>query len=72
MSVRTVTLAGYLIIAFAATVWQAACIHRHELTLGGAISWLTRSRSTRIVLLIGWAWLGWHLFVRGTAAFLAR
>lgn len=29
--------------------------------LAGAIA---RSRSGKVVLLLGWGWLGWHLFVR--------
>jgi hypothetical protein len=28
---------------------------------------LTRRRAGRAVVLIGWLWLGWHLFVRGPA-----
>jgi hypothetical protein len=33
-------------------------------TLGDVLSFLMRSRVGRWFVLIGWAWLGWHLFVR--------
>jgi hypothetical protein len=72
MTSRAVDLAGYALIALAALAWQATCARRHSLTLGKFVSWLTRNRAARTILLLGWAWLGWHLFVRGTATFLAR
>ena len=33
-------------------------------TLGDVLSFLMRSRVGRWFVLIGWVWLGWHLFVR--------
>jgi hypothetical protein len=33
-------------------------------TLGDVLSFLMRSRVCRWFVLIGWVWLGWHLFVR--------
>jgi hypothetical protein len=33
-------------------------------TIGDVLSFLMRSRVGRWFVLIGWAWLGWHLFVR--------
>lgn len=33
-------------------------------TLGDVLSFLMRSRAGRWFVLIGWVWLGWHLFVR--------
>ena len=33
-------------------------------TFGGVLDFLTRSRPGRWFVLIGWLWLGWHLFVR--------
>ncbi|HZD38383.1 MAG TPA: DUF6186 family protein [Actinomycetes bacterium] len=33
-------------------------------TLGDVLSFLMRSRIGRWFVLIGWIWLGWHLFVR--------
>jgi hypothetical protein len=33
-------------------------------TLGDVMSFLMRSRVGRWFVLIGWVWLGWHLFVR--------
>jgi sirohydrochlorin ferrochelatase len=39
------------------------------MTLPDAITALTRRRAVRIVVVLGWAWLGWHLFARGSGAF---
>jgi Family of unknown function (DUF6186) len=33
-------------------------------TFGDVLSFLMRSRVGRWFVLIGWIWLGWHLFVR--------
>jgi hypothetical protein len=33
-------------------------------TLGDVLSFLMRSRVGRWFVLLGWVWLGWHLFVR--------
>jgi hypothetical protein len=30
------------------------------------VSLVMRSRVTKVLVLAGWLWLGWHLFVRGT------
>lgn len=37
---------------------------RHLPTAGAALGALTRFPVLRIVLLLGWMWLGWHLFAR--------
>jgi hypothetical protein len=34
-------------------------------TAGDVLGFLARSRVGRWFLLLGWLWLGWHLFVRG-------
>jgi hypothetical protein len=43
---------------------------RGGLTLRQSLARLTRNRVTLVGLILGWTWLGWHLFVRGGAAFL--
>jgi hypothetical protein len=43
---------------------------RGEGTLRQSVARLTRNRATLVALILGWTWLGWHLFVRGGAAFL--
>jgi hypothetical protein len=30
---------------------------------------VTSSRPGRMLLVLAWAWLGWHLFARGSGAF---
>lgn len=63
---RTVTLAGFAILAATMLAWQAlGLIFRRTATLGQALARVTRSRSGRPMLLTAWLWLGWHLFVRG-------
>ena len=70
MSARDVTFAVYAVIGVALVALQAATWRRGSLTLGQLTSRLMRRRSVRLVFLLGWAWLGWHLFARGTATFL--
>jgi len=63
---RTVTLAGYAVVAVAAILYQlAAMLGGRTSTLGQTLGSLRRSAAGRVVLLAGWLWLGWHLFVRG-------
>ncbi len=70
MSARDVSFAVYALIGVALIALQAATWWRGSLTLGQLTSQLMRRRSVRLVFLLGWAWLGWHLFVRGSATFL--
>ncbi|HWC12123.1 MAG TPA: DUF6186 family protein [Acidimicrobiales bacterium] len=62
---RLVTLLGYAVIAVAALALEAAARRSGRLaTFGEALSIVRRSWPLRLVLLAGWLWLGWHLFVR--------
>ena len=70
MSARDVTFAVYAVIGVALVALQAASWRRGSLTLGQLTSHLMRRRSVRLAFLLGWAWLGWHLFARGNATFL--
>ena len=70
MIVRDLTFAAYALIAVALVTLQVAAWRRGSLTLGQLTNRLMRRRSVRYAFLLGWAWLGWHLFVRGTATFL--
>lgn len=65
---RAVTLAGYVVIVGAIVAYQVAgLIWRRTPTLGRALATvLSRWRSARWLVLAGWLWLGWHLFVRST------
>jgi hypothetical protein len=62
---RGLTLAGYAVLAAAVTAYElAGRVWRRTPTLGRAVSWLSARRGGRWLLLAGWLWLGWHLFVR--------
>ena len=62
---RDVTYAVYALIALVALALQIAGVR-----LGPAVRWVSGRWPGRVVLFLGWAWLGWHLFVRGSASFL--
>ncbi len=70
MSARDVTYAVYAVIGVALVAVQAVTWRRGSQTLGQLTNRLMRRRSVRVVFLLGWAWLGWHLFARGSATFL--
>jgi Family of unknown function (DUF6186) len=70
MSARDVTFAAYVVIGVALVTLQAVAWRRGSLTLGQLTDRLMRKRSARLVFLLGWTWLGWHLFARGSATFL--
>lgn len=64
------TYAGYIAIALAFVGWQTASVIRGSVTLGQLLESVRRKRVARILLALGWAWLGWHLLARGNASFL--
>jgi hypothetical protein len=70
MSARLVTLAGYALLAAAVAGWSVTSARRSSLvTLPELLSRITASRRFRLLIVIAWAWLGWHLFARGSGAF---
>jgi hypothetical protein len=65
---RTLTLAGYALVAAAGFAYELAGRLRHRTpTLAEAVLVLTRRPVPRALVLVSWLWLGWHLFVRGPA-----
>ena len=70
MSARDATFAAYAVIGVALVTLQAVAWRRGSVTLGQLSDRLMRRRSVRLLFLLGWAWLGWHLFARGSATFL--
>ncbi len=66
MSWRWITLAGWSVLAAAivATELAAHTVMRRLQGFESIMAFLARSRPTRVALLLGWGWLGWHLFVR--------
>jgi Family of unknown function (DUF6186) len=70
VNARDLTFSAYALIAVALVTLQAVTWRRGSLTLGQLTDRVVRRRSVRLLFLIAWAWLGWHLFVRGSATFL--
>jgi hypothetical protein len=70
VSARTLTLAGFVVLLAAGIAWSAYVARRPGLiSLHGLVERITAHRLVRIAFAIGWAWLGWHLFARGSGAF---
>jgi hypothetical protein len=68
MTTRTLTLAGYALLALAGLTCElAGRLRRRTPTLVQAMLVLVRRPAPRTLVLTGWLWLGWHLFVRGPA-----
>ena len=62
---RTVTLVGYCVTAAALLGCQLASLVSRRIPSIGQVASLIASRTTgRVLLLAGWLWVGWHLFVR--------
>jgi hypothetical protein len=63
---RSLTVAGYLVIAIAILALDLAA--RRDTSrlpsLGDVVSTLSSRRAGRIAVVIGWWWVGWHFFVR--------
>jgi hypothetical protein len=65
---RTATLAGYWVIAAALLTCQVASLLWRRIPSIGQVAALVASRrARRWLLLAGWLWVGWHLFVRSHA-----
>ena len=70
MTTRIVTLAGFALIAIAGVWFSLISARRSDLmTLPQLLSRVTDSRAVRLLSVLVWAWLGWHLFARGSGAF---
>ncbi len=62
---RVVTLLGYVVIIIGAVgVETAARRSGRFATLADAVGLALRLWPVRILMQLGWLWLGWHLFVR--------
>ena len=62
---RVVTVAGFVVLAIAVAGVQVAALRGADVaTLGTVVRALTRRKPARWLLIAGWLWLGWHLFVR--------
>lgn len=67
MTSRGLTYAGFAVIFAAALVLEGvAIIKPGRVTFGSIQRWLMRFLTFRILLFVFWAWLGVHLFARGS------
>jgi hypothetical protein len=71
MSASTVGYAIYAVIAALWVLWAVYTQLRHPrfATLDDVVTLLMRHRFWRWAVWAGWAFVGWHLFVRGRGAF---
>jgi hypothetical protein len=70
MTSRTITFVGFGVIFALMIAWAAvAALVPNWMALPDAFRTLTRRRAIRMVVVVGWIWLGWHLFARGSGAF---
>jgi hypothetical protein len=66
MSARSLTFVGWALLAAACVVLEARARVRPArfASLGDAVDVVLRRRIGRGIVLLGWLWLGWHVFVR--------
>jgi hypothetical protein len=66
MSTRDWTMAVWGLIGFGVVICLLVTALSKERipTLGATVRRITASRVGRVVLVIGWMWLGWHAFAR--------
>lgn len=66
MSPRDLTIAGYVVFLAAAGLLQVLALRPGSRipTIGTAMRRLMRTRSGRVGVIAGWAWLGLHFFAR--------
>ena len=70
MTTRTITFVGFAVILAVAVTWAVVSARDDRWTsLPSAWDALTRRRPVRVLMVLAWIWLGWHLFVRGSGAF---
>lgn len=65
---RALNVAVLLLLGAAVVAWQAATLWygRRWASIGDFLRFLQRPWPLRGLLLLGWFWLGWHFFVRGS------
>lgn len=62
---RTTTLAGYYVIAALLLGCQLTSLWSGRMpSIGQVVSSIASRRPGRWLLMAGWLWVGWHLFVR--------
>ena len=70
MTARAVTLLGFGLLAVVIIGWSVVTARRpSSITLAQLMERATTSRVVRLLFVLVWAWVGWHLFARGSGAF---
>ena len=66
MSTRAITIAGFAIVIVAMFAFEffARRPGSRIPTVGQWLGYLMRPRIGRVLVLLGWWWLGWHYFAR--------
>jgi hypothetical protein len=66
VSTRAVTIAGFAVViaAMIALEFLARRPGSKIPTMGQWLGYLMRPRTGRVLVLLGWWWLGWHYFAR--------
>ncbi|MFD0360690.1 DUF6186 family protein [Nocardia sp. GCM10030253] len=66
MSDRAVIILGFALLLVAMLGAVVITHLRRDLVapLGDTIAYLARTRAVRIVVVLAWAWLGWHFLAR--------
>ena len=66
MNSHDVTITGYLVVLAAGVALQLLSRRPGSRIppLGAVITWAMGSRTLRVAILVGWAWLGLHFFAR--------
>lgn len=69
---RSLTLAGWVVLAVAAVALQLLAVGagarrgRGAVPFGRAVDAAVARPAGRLLVLAGWLWLGWHVFVRSS------
>ena len=69
MTSRAVTLLGFAGIVGLMIVWGLIAKSRGSVGLVAFVARMRRNLLAQAALVAYWAWLGWHLFARGSGAF---
>jgi hypothetical protein len=66
MATRVITIVGFACVIIALVVLELIGRRRTNRvpTLGEWLGFLMRARAGRVLILLGWLWLGWHYFAR--------
>jgi hypothetical protein len=69
MSTRAITIAGFVAVITALVVLEVLGRRPGPRipTIGEWLGYVMRPRAGRVLILLGWLWLGWHYFARLTA-----